>query len=197
MDLIPKIIIIAERDCCESTALWLTQIQKIAQCLDQFPSVMLQIRAKTKPSLRWMALEQLPVHPQIYINGSATEFCRADFTIIHLPQREAPKKALSFPFGLSIHQPSDPLRYDELKPRYYQLGPIFTPLSKPGVGQGCDLIRATSLQTKTPIIAVGGITPKNIPNVLRAGALGVASSGYVMRHPDPIYAVTSMLEAMQ
>jgi len=192
----PKIIIVAERDACTSTAAWLERIQLFASHLHLFPRVFLQIRAKASPSLRWKALSNMAHHPQIILNGATTDYQDAAVDIMHLPQSKAPLQKPTFPFGLSIHHPTDPQRYDFLQPLYYQLGPIFSPISKQGQGKGCDLITQTRLYTKTPIIAVGGITMAEIPLVLHAGADGIASSGYLMRHPNPIAALKKMTHAI-
>ena len=192
MDIAPKIIIIAERDCCPTTTAWMDRIQLFAQHLHLFPHVLLQIRAKTQPSLRWDALANIPHHPQVVVNGSPLEYSLARMEMMHFPQRDAPSTRPFFPFGMSIHHPTDPYRYEHLRPLYYQLGPIFSPLSKEGAGKGCTLISQTRKHTSTPIVAVGGITPESIANVLEAGAQGVASSGYLMRHPKPISALTEL-----
>ena len=197
MDHPPKIIIVAEREACSSTAAWLARIQLFVAHLHLFPRVFLQIRAKSSPSLRWKALFELSHHPQIILNGTISEYQDASVDIMHIPQSKAPLQKPAFPFGLSIHQATDPQRYDFLQPLYYQLGPIFSPISKKGEGKGCDLIANARLYTKTPIIAVGGITMTSIPQVLHAGADGIASSGYLMQHPNPIEALEKMSYAVE
>ena len=196
MDIQPKIIIVAERDTCNTTSAWIDRIQVFARHLHLFPHVLLQIRAKTQPSLRWDVFSCIQRHPQIVVNGSPREYSLAATEMMHFPQRDAPVTKPSFSFGMSIHHPQDPYRYDHLKPLYYQLGPIYSPLSKEGTGKGCTLISHTRKHTHTPIIAVGGITPDSISSVVAAGAQGVASSGYLMRHPDPILALTELIDIL-
>ena len=196
MDQHPKIIIIAERETCTSTDAWIARIQVFVSHLHLFPRVFLQIRAKKSPSLRWKALSKISYHPHIILNGSRTEYQDASVDIMHLPQSKAPLQKPNFSFGLSIHNPKDPQKYDFLQPLYYQLGPIYSPISKEGIGKGCELITKTRLYTKTPIIAVGGITTTSIPQVLDAGADGIASSGYLMQHLTPIVALEKMYHAI-
>lgn len=97
---------------------------------------------------------------------------------------------------MSIHSPHDPHQYDALSPLYYQLGPIFFPISKQGNPQGVSLITETIKRTKTPIIAVGGITPENTKSAMDAGAYGVASSGFVLRAPDPLAALQRLYKSV-
>ena len=188
---VPKLIIVAEHDTCAHTQQWLERLQLLANRLHDFPKAMLQIRAKTKPNLRMWAYNQLPKNPRVIING----FVEGEtFSFLHLPQSQAENTAQ--PFGMSIHSSEDPQRYDSLAPLYYQLGPIFSPISKQGNPQGCSLIAQTRRKTHTPIIAVGGITPQNTKAVIDAGAYGVASSGFILQASNPILALQKLYSAV-
>ena len=188
---VPKLIIVAEHDTCAHTQQWLERLQLLTNRLQDFPKAMLQIRAKTKPELRMWAYNQLPKHPRVIING----FVEGEaFPFIHLPQSQA--ENVTQPFGMSIHSVQDPKQYDSLGPLYYQLGPIFSPISKQGNPQGCSLITQTKRQTHTPIIAVGGITPQNTKIVVDAGAYGVASSGFILQASNPILALQELYAAV-
>lgn len=188
---VPKLIIVAEHDTCAHTQQWLERLRLLTNRLDDFPKAMLQIRAKTKPVLRMWAYRQLPKHPRVIING----FVEGEtFPFVHLPQSQAENTAQ--PFGMSIHSAQDPKRYDSLAPLYYQLGPIFSPISKQGKPQGCSLIAQTRKQTSTPIIAVGGVTPQNTKAVMDAGAYGAASSGFILQASNPILALQKLYTAV-
>ena len=188
---VPKLIIVAEHDTCLHTEQWLAHLILLANRLKEFPDAMLQIRAKTKPSLRIWAYDQLPRNPRIVINGMVPG---TSFPFVHLPQSQVQKTTQSF--GMSIHHPQDPDQYDELGPQYYQLGPIFSPISKKGSPKGLSLITETKKRTRTPIIAVGGITPGNTTSVMDAGAYGIASSGFVLRSSDPLSALYKLYKAV-
>ena len=188
---VPKLIIVAEHDTCAHTQQWLERLKLLANRLQDFPKVMLQIRAKTKPDIRMWAYNQLPKHPRIIING----FVEGEtFSFLHLPQSQADNA--NQPFGMSIHNAQDPKKYDSLAPLYYQLGPIFSPISKQGKAQGCSLITQTRRHTRTPIIAVGGVTPQNTKDVMDAGAYGVASSGFILQASNPILALQQLYIAV-
>lgn len=71
---------------------------------------------------------------------------------------------------------------------YLQFGPVFATPSKAAYGepQGLEhLARAVAIAAPLPVIAVGGITSDNVPEVMRAGASGVAVIAAVMRADDP------------
>ena len=69
---------------------------------------------------------------------------------------------------------------------YIILAPIFTPLSKTdsrpplGVGAITELVSAT----RTPVLALGGITPGNAHLCIKAGATGVAGISYFNNLPS-------------
>lgn len=195
MESIPRLIIVAEHDICKDTQHWFDVLTLCAKHLKFFPNAMLQIRAKTRPGLLELASEKLGVHNQISTNSTIEEYKRNKRNkrnFLHLPQNEAPKKPSAFPFGLSIHHHHDPQKYDQFNPNYYQLGPIYTPISKSGSPKGLSLIEKTVQRTNTPIIAVGGIHPKNVREVLDAGAFGIASSGYIMHAQSPVIAMETL-----
>ena len=59
---------------------------------------------------------------------------------------------------------------------YLLLAPIFKPLSKaePGPALGLYAIREVTRHSRTPVLALGGITHKNAPACREAGAAGIA-----------------------
>lgn len=63
--------------------------------------------------------------------------------------------------------------------------PVFDPTSKPGVqGTGLEPLRATvAVAHPTPVYALGGITAERLPDVLAAGAHGVAVLGTLATRP--------------
>ena len=81
---------------------------------------------------------------------------------------------------------------------YAVLGPVHATASKPGYGPalGVEGVRLIANATPAPVIAIGGITPERIANVMSAGAAGVAVMGSVMRSPDPGAEVRALLAAL-
>jgi thiamine-phosphate pyrophosphorylase len=83
---------------------------------------------------------------------------------------------------------------------YLHFGPVFATASKAQYGrpQGVDgLARAVERAGGLPIVAVGGITPRNAATVLQVGASGVAAIGAVMNATDPREAVRELLRSAQ
>jgi thiamine-phosphate pyrophosphorylase len=59
---------------------------------------------------------------------------------------------------------------------YLIFGTVFATRSKPGAaGQGLDALRQAVARFSGPVLAIGGISPANAPDVLAAGAAGYAA----------------------
>ncbi len=88
--------------------------------------------------------------------------------------------------GISTHSQEQVVAATAGEPSYLGFGPIFTPGSKtdhdPVVGMAG--LKAIRQLTRLPIFAIGGITPNNAGEVIRAGADGVAVISAVMKAPD-------------
>ena len=100
--------------------------------------------------------------------------------------------------GISTHNPDQVRAASAGKPDYLGFGPIFKPGSKqdhdPMVGiEGLQAIRPL---TSLPIFAIGGITVKNVGEVMRAGANGVAVISAILKAPDITQAVGEFLAQM-
>jgi thiamine-phosphate pyrophosphorylase len=100
--------------------------------------------------------------------------------------------------GISIHSVAEARALGPNFVDYAIAGPVFETPSKPGYGPalGTEGIRAIASATRVPVIAIGGITPERIPDVVAAGAAGVAVMGSVMRARDPGAEVRALLAAL-
>ncbi|MCP4137052.1 MAG: thiamine phosphate synthase [bacterium] len=97
---------------------------------------------------------------------------------LHLGQDEIPvseaRKLLpnNMIIGISTHSPEQAEKALEQSPDYIAIGPIFGTTSKtadhiPGIGS--DVILQIKEKINMPIVAIGGITPDNVPEIIRAG----------------------------
>lgn len=113
---------------------------------------------------------------------------------VHLGQEDlAPEKVRALLgedaiIGLSTHSLEQAQIADRLPVDYIAVGPIYRTGTKPeasaGVtsGQvGLELLRSVRAVVQKPIVAIGGITLENAPEVLRAGADSVAVISDLMR----------------
>jgi thiamine-phosphate diphosphorylase len=79
---------------------------------------------------------------------------------------------------------------------YVFLSPVFPTPSKPGYGPALGVEGLARLVGGAPpVYALGGISPESVPDLLAAGATGVAVMGSVMRDPRVVAAYLRMLPA--
>ena len=79
---------------------------------------------------------------------------------------------------------------------YLVVGSVFATPSHPGVDPGGpDLVRAVRA-TGLPVVAIGGLSPDRVQDVMRAGAHGIAVISAVWNAPDPVAAARELCEAL-
>lgn len=91
-------------------------------------------------------------------------------------------------YGLSTHDENELERALSLDPAYVALGPVYPTLLKKmkWAPQGLDRLRRwRSLAGKTPLVAIGGLTPERLPGVFAAGADSAAVVTDIQQAPDP------------
>jgi thiamine-phosphate pyrophosphorylase len=142
---------------------------------------------------KWRA--RLTVHGEVAAAGAAG---------LHLAAGSDPTAArTSLPpdalVGISIHSAAEARTLDPVLVDYAIAGPTFETASKPGYGPalGTEGLRAIVQAARVPIIAIGGIEPARVAEVLRAGAAGIAVMGSVMRSHDPAGEVRALLAEVQ
>jgi thiamine-phosphate pyrophosphorylase len=82
---------------------------------------------------------------------------------------------------------------------YLGVGPCFATRSKTGLPDplGCEGLRAVAGAVDVPVIAIAGVTAERIPELLAAGAHGVAVIGAVWDADHPPAAVERLLRALE
>ncbi len=82
---------------------------------------------------------------------------------------------------------------------YLGLGPVFGTSSKadPAPALGLDGLRCIAAAVDVPVIAIGGITPQRVADVLAAGAHGIAVLSAVAAAPDPAERVAEFAAAIE
>ena len=81
---------------------------------------------------------------------------------------------------------------------YVGVGPVFGSASKrdPAPALGLDGLRMLVAELQVPVIAIGNIGPEQLPEILRAGAYGVAVLSDVACAPDPAARTAELVEVM-
>ena len=124
---------------------------------------------------------------------------------VHLTRKSLPPKearALMGPgkaIGISCHSIADVREAVEGGADFLVLGPIFATPSKVPYGPplGVDVLRQARAVCPLPILAIGGVSALRVPEVIGAGADGVAVISAVLAAPDPAAAASEILTAVR
>ncbi len=88
--------------------------------------------------------------------------------------------------GRSVHDESGAERAAFERADFVIAGNIYSTRSKPGRGgRGLGFITRVAEAGGLPVIAIGGVTPARVPEVVQAGAHGVAVISGILAAPDP------------
>lgn len=100
--------------------------------------------------------------------------------------------------GLSVHGTAEAEGVSDEEVDFLLVGTIFPSASHPGgEAGGPERLRAVGRLRDIPLLAIGGITPDRVGDVLGAGARGVAVLGGIWNAPDPAKACEEYLDALE
>ncbi len=102
-------------------------------------------------------------------------------------------------YGLSTHGPDQAREALEKGPDYIGSGPVFpTPTKeKPDPVIGIRGLRETLALSPRPVVAIGGIGPENVKEILRAGARLFSAVRWVNRSPRPLETLREILALLE
>ena len=121
-------------------------------------------------------------------------------TGLHLRARDPSPRIRPRALSRSVHSVAEAATATAERCDWITLSPVHPSPSKPGYGPalGPDGIARVldAVPDCPPVLALGGVTSAVVPDLLRAGAHGVAVMGAVMRAPDPGTAITELLRTI-
>jgi thiamine-phosphate pyrophosphorylase len=122
---------------------------------------------------------------------------------VHLPENGLPVGIARWLLGQhvligrSVHSEEAALEAERSGADYVQLGTIYATQSKPDAKPaGPDLVRKVSDALAIPVLAVGGVTAENAPEVIQAGASGASVISAIQDAAEPEAAARQLVEAM-
>ena len=152
----------------------------------------IQYRNKTGTTLEmfreaWQ-LRKLCVRATFIINDRVDIALAVDADGLHIGSHDLPygiaRKILGTKkiIGVTVHTLKEALQAQKQGADYIGLAPIFATSTKPDALQpvGTELIRAVKKRVRIPIIAIGGITLQNAPEVIAAGTDGLCAISAVV-----------------
>ena len=144
----------------------------------------------------------------LLVNGPLEVALEAGADGVHLPE-DAPAQGWpdgpsggveprGFVVGRSVHSPAAALRAAEEGADYLVAGPVYKSASHPGGSPaGLEIIRKVVSVSPVPVIGIGGITAKNAPDVMGAGASGVAVISAILGKESPAEAAGEIWQAVK
>ena len=123
---------------------------------------------------------------------------------VHLGQDDLPPRVArpllrpGMILGVSTHSVEQARQAQADGADYVAVGSMFPTRTKPDFELvGPALVRALRPEIRVPLVGIGGITPDNVGEVIRAGADGVAVISAVCGAPDPAAASAHFLDAIR
>ena len=103
-----------------------------------------------------------------------------------------------FLVGASVHSETEARQAAAQGADFIVFGPVYDTASKRryGAPQGLAALEAVTHAVDRPVLAVGGLTPGRVPEVLAAGAAGVAVIGAIYAAARPAEATKAFLDAL-
>jgi thiamine-phosphate pyrophosphorylase len=170
---------------------------------------MIQLREKTMPMADLFPLAQHLARRSreagalFIVNDRADLAIGVDAAGLHVGQDDLPARAArrllrpEMILGVSTHDEEQARAAAADGADYVAVGSIFPTGTKAGFQLvGPDLIRRVRPAVAVPLIGIGGITVDNAPEVIRAGADGVAVISAICSAPDPETATRRLLERL-
>ena len=145
-----------------------------------------------------------PTRTPLFINDNVEVARLAEAEGVHLGQSDLPVAearrilGLGVRIGLSVETRAQALEAEALEVDYLGVSPVFASASKTdtGVPWGLDGLRWLRAHSRHRLVAIGGITAENAPEVRRAGADGVAVISAIASAPSPCEAARMLRRAL-
>jgi len=100
--------------------------------------------------------------------------------------------------GISTHSLEEVEKANELPVDYIAFGSIYrTPTKEKPVVVGIEKLKEAKKVAKKPLVAIGGIMPYNVDEVIKAGADGVAVISAILGFKNTFKAAESMKRAIE
>ncbi|MBI4498525.1 MAG: thiamine phosphate synthase [Chloroflexi bacterium] len=128
--------------------------------------------------------------------------CDADG--VHLPEAGLPPKVVrqvggrDIMVGRSVHSVAAARDAARSGADYLIVGTVFATASHPGEpASGPEVVREVGRTVDLPLVGIGGITARNVGEVIAAGAIGIAVISAVLAAPNPGDAAAALRAALE
>jgi len=127
---------------------------------------------------------------RFFINDRLDVAMAVDADGIHCPEEGFPPEVVRYyapdlKIGVSVHSLEAARKAEQSGVDFILFGSVFTTQSKPAAEpKGLSALRKITGQSRIPVFAIGGITPRRSRKCLEAGASGVAGISSVLTSED-------------
>ena len=197
---VPRVLAIVDYDYAGSTTKWLETIRRLSD-LPNDPSIGVQVRVKSQTGSDLLDLATQAQtsfkNEVVYFgwNGSLDICRRAGYKACHHPEHAIEIvgcQLASVIQSASVHS-TNALRHAEKAGVSFAIfAPVFQPKWKTVKPSGLSGLKGIVEQAAIPIIALGGITEDDLPQINASGAHGFGLLSQVMDATDPVNTIMSM-----
>jgi thiamine-phosphate diphosphorylase len=144
-------------------------------------------------------LDALSGRGRLVINNSPEVALEAGAAGVHLPEAARFDRPIDeMLVGRSVHSVEAAKKGQSEGVDYLIAGNIYETVSHPGVPpHGTGLITDIVAAVSVPVLAIGGVRAEHVPELVAAGAAGVAVSSAILGADDPYEAAQDFAEALQ
>jgi thiazole tautomerase (transcriptional regulator TenI) len=141
--------------------------------------------------IEWLAAAGVPLE-QIIVNDRADVAAAMGVRGVHLAHHsldtgQVKQLCPSLRIGKSVHSEAEAVQMEAEGADYLFFGHIFPTKSKADLpARGTGALKQVVGRVAIPIIAIGGITPANVQEVIQSGAAGIAVMSGIMEAKDPV-----------
>ncbi len=201
---IPRLHLISDRRLCE-----VTRFVEIACVVAKVGVDAVHLREKTLSASELLRVacqlrEQIDSRTTIIINDRVDVVMIAGAGGVELGEASLPVADVrriageALLIGRSVHDVEGASAAARDGADFVIAGHVYETASKPGQSpRGPEFIAEIVANCPVPVIAIGGITPERVSEVLRAGAHGVAVLSGILSAPDPRSAARSYSDALR
>lgn len=184
---------------------------ELARAALQAGSIAVQVRSQVLSDRRLFELAARIRALCLEQDGSCIVNDRTDVALavgadgVHVGQDDLPVGAVrrlvpdGFWVGATARDRESAISLREEGTTYLGAGPVYRTDTKAGLPEpiGPEGLRKIAEAVDIPVIAIGGVTVDRVPEVMTAGAYGVAVVSAVSRADDPTAATAGLLEALE
>lgn len=202
---VPRLLVVADRDYAVSEQHWRAVLGEVGRAVRGRPCA-IQVRAKSASRdelerLAGYARDAVPPGVPLFLNGPAEVARALGYDGVHWPQKDIPLRddgALpQLVQSAAVHDIESLRRAETASVAFVIFGSVYEPGSKVGPAAGLDALRELVRESRTPALAIGGVTQERVAECIAAGAAGVAVVSGVTGARSPGAAANAYLDRLE